>query len=218
MKIGNPTTTLLLADDHVLFRQGLAALLRNHGRWNIVGEASDGAEALQLAQCLQPDIVVIDISMPGMSGIEATPLIRDAAPNTRIIALSMYGDIHYRDLMFKAGATAFVLKNEAVGELIDAIESALRGKRFVSPAINQQGALRLGRGGPLDKRALSEREIEVLRLLAKGHRSREIAGILGISDKTVETYRGRIMLKLGVSNLADLVKFAIRTGITSTEF
>jgi DNA-binding NarL/FixJ family response regulator len=210
-------TTILLADDHVLFRQGLAALLRNQGQWEIIGEADNGEQAVGLARQRQPDIAVIDVSMPGMSGIEAAPLIRQASPQTRIVALSMYSDPYYQELMFKAGASAYVLKNEAISELVDAIQAVLLGKRFVSPVVIQQDASRSGRSADLDKRVLSEREIDVLRLLVQGQRTKEIAENLGISAKTVETYRSRIGLKLGIDNLADLVKFAIRAGITSTE-
>lgn len=210
-------TTILLADDHVLFRQGLAALLRDQEEWEIVGAANNGEEAVRLARQHQPDIAVIDVAMPGMSGIEATPLIRRASPNTRIVALSMYSDVRYQELMIKAGASAYVLKNEAISELVDAIQAALRGEQFVSPVVIQRGAPILGRSAELDKNVLSDREIEVLRLLAEGRRTKEVAERLGISAKTVETYRGRIMLKLGIDNLAELVKFAIRAGIASTE-
>ncbi len=210
-------TTILLADDHVLFRQGLAALLCNQRQWDIIGEADNGEQAVHLAQQHQPDIVVIDVAMPGMSGIEAAPLIRQASPQTRIVALSMYSDPYYQELMFKAGASAYVLKNEAISELVDAIQAVLFGKRFVSPFVIQQNASHSGRNADLDKQVLSEREIEVLRLLVQGRRTREVAESLGISTKTVETYRGRVMLKLGIDNLAELVKFAIRAGITSTE-
>jgi DNA-binding NarL/FixJ family response regulator len=210
-------TTLLLADDHLLFRQGLAALLRNQEQWQIVGEANNGEEAVRLAQQRQPDIAVIDVSMPGMSGIEATPLIRRRSPNTRIVALSMYGDVHYQELMFKAGVSAYVLKNEAISKLVDAIQAVLRGECVVSPVISLIGAPCSARNADLDKCLLSEREIEVLRLLVEGRRAKAVAERLGISAKTVETYRSRVMLKLGIDNLAELVKFAIRAGITSTE-
>lgn len=210
-------TTILLADDHVLFRQGLAALLRNQGQWEIIGEADNGEQAVNLAQQRQPDIAVIDVSMPEMSGIEAAPLIKQASPQTRIVALSMYSDLYYQELMFKAGASAYVLKNEAISDLVDAIQAVLLGERFVSPIVIQYDVPHSGRSADLDKRVLSEREIDVLRLLVQGRRTKEVAESLSISAKTVETYRGRIMLKLGIDNLAELVKFAIRAGITSTE-
>lgn len=210
-------TTILLADDHGLFRQGLAALLRNQGSWEMIGEADNGEQAVHLAREYQPDIVVLDVSMPGMSGIEAAPLILRASPATRIVALSMYGDPYYQRAMFNAGAAAYVLKNEAISDLVNAIEAVLRGERFVSPLVVDREALRSVRSADLDKRVLSEREIEVLRLVVQGRRTKEVAELLGISAKTVETYRGRVMLKLGIDNLAELVKFAIRAGITSTE-
>lgn len=211
------TITVLLADDHVLFRQGLALLVREHGDWEIVGEASDGAAAVELAEAHHPQIAVLDVEMPGMNGIEAARRIRQVAPETHIVALSMYGDPHYQQRMFAAGASAYVLKNEAITDLVEAIQAALRGERFVSPTARPTRATVARRSAELDKSVLSDREIEVLRLLAEGRRTKEIAEALDISAKTVETYRSRIMLKLGIDNLAELVKFAIRAGITSTK-
>lgn len=209
------TLTVLLADDHVLFRQGLALLVREQGDWEIVGEAGDGAAAVALAEAYRPHIAVLDVEMPGMNGIEAARRIRRVSPETRIVALSMYGDAYYQQRMFEAGASAYVLKNEAIADLVEAIQAALRGDRFVSPTVVPNATVPR-RGVDLDQRALTEREVEVLRLLAQGQRSKEIARTLGISAKTVETYRGRIMLKLGIDNLPGLVKFAIRAGIIST--
>ena len=211
------TLTILLADDHVLFRQGLALLVREQGDWRIVGEAGNGAEAVALAEAHQPQIAVLDVEMPGMNGIEAARRIRQMSPGTRIVALSMYGDAHYQERMFEAGASAYVLKNEAIDDLVEAIQAVLRGDRFISPAVAHNEAIVERRSANLDKRALSEREAEVLRRLAEGQRIKEIADALNLSAKTVETYRSRIMLKLGIDNLPDLVKFAIRAGITSTE-
>ncbi len=210
------TLTVLLADDHVLFRQGLALLVREQGDWEIVGEAGNGAKAVAIAQARRPQIAVLDVEMPGMNGIEAAHRIRQASPETRIVALSMYGDTYYQQRMFEAGASAYVLKNEAIADLVEAIQAALRGDRFVSPTVAPNATVPR-RGADLDQRALTEREVEVLRLLAQGQRSKEIARTLGISAKTVETHRGRIMLKLGIDNLPALVKFAIRIGIISTE-
>jgi len=209
--------TVLLADDHVLFRQGLALLVREQEGWQMVGEAGNGEEAVALAEARQPHIAVLDVEMPRINGIEAARQIRQVSPGTRIVALSMYGDAHYQERMFEAGASAYVLKNEAMDDLVEAVETALRGERFVSPAVARNGPIIERRSAELDKRALSEREIEVLRWLAQGQRIREIADALGISAKTVETYRSRIMLKLGIDNLPGLVKFAIRAGIASTE-
>lgn len=209
--------TVLLADDHVLFRQGLALLVREQEGWQMVGEAGNGEEAVALAEARQPHIAVLDVEMPRINGIEAARQIRQVSPGTRIVALSMYGDAHYQERMFEAGASAYVLKNEAMDDLVEAVETALRGERFVSPAVAQNGAIVERRSAELDKRALSEREMDVLRWLAQGQRTREIADALGISAKTVETYRSRIMLKLGIDNLPGLVKFAIRAGIASAE-
>lgn len=213
------TITVLLADDHALFRQGLASLVREQGEdWRIVGEAGDGEEAVHLAAALQPQIAVLDVEMPRTNGIEAARQIRRVSPETQIVALSMYGDAHYQKWMFEAGASAYVLKNEAIDDLIDAIRTVLRGDRFLSPTIALNDATALQRSAKLDKSVLSEREEDVLRRLAEGQRTKEIAEALGIGAKTVETYRGRIMLKLGIDNLPGLVKFAIRAGIASPRF
>jgi len=206
---------ILLADDHLLFRQGLSALLSEQPDWEIVGEAEDGAKALELAQQHRPDVVVLDIAMPKMSGIEAAQAIRKTSPNTRIVALSMYGESHYVDQMFEAGASAYVLKNEAIGELVRAIQAALRGARFISPAIVQNEALTYKGNLQNEKPSLTKRETEVLRLLADGLKTREIAETLNLSVKTIETYRARIMTKVGINNIAGLVKFALKAGITS---
>lgn len=213
------TITVLLADDHALFRQGLASLVREQGEdWRIVGEAGDGEEAVRLAAALQPQIAVLDVEMPRTNGIEAARQIGRVSPETWIVALSMYGDAHYQKWMFEAGASAYVLKSEAIDDLVAAIQAALRGDRFVSPAVMRPSPAGSPRSAELDKRTLSEREVGVLRLLAEGQRTREIAEALGIGAKTVETYRGRIMLKLGIDNLPGLVKFAIRAGIASPRF
>jgi DNA-binding NarL/FixJ family response regulator len=211
------TISFLLADDHVLFRQGLALLIRRQRGWNIVAEVSDGDEAVRQASLLKPGIAVLDVEMPGLNGIEAARRIGCVSTDTRVIALSMYGDPHYQERMFEAGASAYVLKNEAIDDLVHAIQAALRGECFISPAVARGEAVVSLRSAELDMGALSKREVEVLRLLAEGKRNAEIADALGISVKTVETYRSRVMLKLGVNNLPALVKFAIRAGITSPQ-
>lgn len=209
--------TFILVDDHVLFRQGLALLIHRHHDWEIVGEAGDGLEAERLATLLRPRIAVLDVEMPGMNGIEAARRILRASPGTRVVALSMYGDPHYLESMFQAGALAYVLKNEAIDDLVQAIQAVLSGERFISPAVQSRGASDASRDVRLETGALSKREITVLRLLAEGQRNSEIAETLGISVKTVETYRSRIMFKLEIDNLASLVKLAIRSGITSAQ-
>ncbi|WPL18063.1 Nitrogen regulation protein C [Thiorhodovibrio winogradskyi] len=214
--------TLLLCDDHRLFREGLAALLRHdQPDWEVVAQAGDGEEAIRLAEALKPDLAVLDLAMPGIGGIAAAAVIRARSPHTRIVALSMYDDSQSRERMFAAGAAAYVLKNEAGADLVAAITAVLRGETFVSPALALAGPS----GGAPRREAradsalalLTAREREVLNLMARGRRTKEIANDLGISAKTVETYRSRVMLKLGLDNLADLVKFAIRAGLIAVD-
>ena len=207
-------TTFLLADDHVLFRQGLAMLIGSHNNWEIVGEADNGNDAVRLATLLKPDIALLDVEMPRLNGIEAARRISQATPATRVVALSMYGDTHYQKRMFEAGALAYVLKNEAIDDLVLAIQSVLRGNRFISSAFVHQAVVVSPRSAKMGISLLSKREVEVLRLLVEGKRNSEVADVMAISVKTVETYRSRIMLKLGIDNLTTLVKLAIRAGIT----
>ena len=207
-------TTFLLADDHVLFRQGLAMLIGSHNNWEIVGEADNGNDAVRLATLLKPDIALLDVEMPRLNGIEAARRISQATPATRVVALSMYGDTHYQERMFEAGALAYVLKNEAIDDLVLAIQSVLRGNRFISSAFVHQAVVVSPRSAKMGISLLSKREVDVLRLLVEGKRNSEVADVLAISVKTVETYRSRIMLKLGIDNLTTLVKLAIRAGIT----
>jgi len=204
--------TLLLCDDHTLVREGLAALLRQRADWTVVAEAADGREAVALATIWQPDVALLDVAMPGMSGLEAAAAIRTATPATRIVALSMYEDALYQRGMFEAGALAYVLKNKAAADLLAAIDAALRGERYLSPALAERSR-RQPPTRDAEPAELSPREREVLRLLAEGRRNRDIAEALRISPKTVETYRTRIGQKLRLETLADLVKYAIRAGI-----
>jgi DNA-binding NarL/FixJ family response regulator len=209
--------TILLCDDHALFREGLSALLARQPGWRVVAQAGDGDEAVRLARELKPDLAVLDVSMPGVSGIDAAREIRTHSPETRIVALSMYGDEHYRRRMDDAGADAYVLKNDASTELVAAIQAVLREESYVSPTLRGQATPQPQRSAKLDIESLTPREREVFRLLALGRRPKEIAATLGISVKTVETYRGRLLLKLGVANLAQLVKVAIRAGVVDIE-
>lgn len=209
--------TLLLCDDHSLFREGLAALLRHRQGWRVLAEAADGKEAVQMAAEIKPDVVVLDVAMPGMNGIDAAAVIRSETPQTRIVALSMYADQQYLQRMLRAGADAYVLKSEASAELVEAIETVVAGGQFISPALAQPGAETRHRSADVDRTTLTSRECDVLRLLAEGQRTKDIAAALSISPKTVETYRGRIMLKLGIDNVASLVKFAIRAGIATVD-
>lgn len=209
--------TILLCDDHALIREGLAALLSRQSGWKVIAQVGTGDEAVRLARDLEPDLAVLDVAMPGMSGIDAAHAIRALSPKTRIVALSMYGDEHYRRRMLDAGADAYVLKNDASAELVAAIHAVLRDESYVSPTTRDQAPSQPQRSVELDIETLTPREREVFRLLALGRRPKEIAATLGISVKTVETYRGRLLLKLGVANLAQLVKIAIRAGVVDVE-
>ena len=209
--------TLLLCDDQTLFREGLAAIIARQPDWRVVAEAADGAAAVRLVTAQRPDVAVLDVAMPVMSGIEAAAAIRAAVPLTRIVALSMYADEHYLRRMLAAGAAAYVLKNEASAELIQAIETVMDGGTFVSPALCTTGAAVVQRSAELDAVLLTAREREVLCLLAQGRRTKDIAAQLAIGAKTVETYRARIMMKLRIDNVPDLVRFAIRAGIAPLE-
>ncbi|UHD18661.1 response regulator [Thiocapsa bogorovii] len=204
---------ILLCDDHTLVREGLAALLRQRTDWTVVAEAADGREAVELAARLQPDVVLMDVAMPRMSGTEAAAAIHEAAPATRIVALSMFGDAMSRRGMFEAGALAYVLKNNAATDLFAAIDGALRGETYLSPALAEPTARSDTGATDPEKIQLTGRERDVLRLLAEGRRTRDIATEIGISPKTVETYRSRIVHKLRIESLAGLVKYAIRAGI-----
>lgn len=212
----NPTT-FLLCDDHTLLLEGLTALMEREPGWRVVAQTSDGAEAIRLAGELTPDVALIDVAMPGMNGMETAAGIRMASPATRIVALSMYADDHYLQRMLAAGARAYVLKGEASTDLFNAIRAVLQGETFVSPSLSQDGRRAVQRAVEVDQASLSDREREVLRRLAQGQRNKEIAIHLGISDRTVETYRNRLMHKLKVNNLADLVRFAIQAGIAPRE-
>jgi DNA-binding NarL/FixJ family response regulator len=209
--------TVLLCDDHTLMLEGLTALMEREPGWRVVAQTSDGAEAVRLAGELTPDVALIDVAMPGMNGIETATAIRTASPETRVVALSTYADDHYLKCMLAAGARAYVLKGEASEDLFYAIRAALRGETFVSPALSEDGRRAVQRAAEVDEASLSDREREVLRQLAHGQRNKEIALHLGISVRTVETYRGRLMRKLNVTNLADLVRFAIQAGIAPKE-
>lgn len=210
-------TTVLVADDHALLRQGLAMLIREQPDWEVVAEAANGAEAVRLAAKLQPTIALLDVEMPEMDGIDAARAIAKVSPATCVIALSTYSDLGYRERMWAAGARAYVLKNEAMDDLVAAVSVALLGERFLSPSITRGEQPAPQRSAEVDKSSLSQRELEVLRLLAEGKRGKDIAQTMGISTRTVDTYRSRLMLKLGIRSVAGLVKFALRAGLTSPQ-
>ncbi|MGC2063363.1 MAG: response regulator transcription factor [Thermodesulfovibrionales bacterium] len=210
---------ILLADDHKIVRDGLRNLLEKQPDITVAGEAEDGREALQLARKLSPDVVIMDIAMPDLNGIEATRLILSEIQNVKIVALSMHSDKRYVSAMLKAGASAYLLKDCAFEELITAIRTIMKGKIYLSPGI--AGVViedYIRKGSKTDSSVfslLSDREREVLQLMAEGRTSKEIALYLYVSIKTVETHRTNIMTKLDIHNIAELTKYAIREGLTS---
>jgi DNA-binding NarL/FixJ family response regulator len=209
-------TTIMLADDHGVMRDGLRMLLEMQPDLRVIGETSNGRETVRQAQIMRPGVLIMDIGMPELNGIEATRQVRVLCPNTQVVMLSMYSTVEHVTRALQAGALGYVLKEVAGADLVDAVRAAYAGLQYLSPKI---AALHLkrhrGNISPLE--SLSEREREILQLTAEGQASVQIANILGLSPKTVETYRSRLMHKLGLSNLPSLVKFAIQHGVISLE-
>jgi len=210
---------VVLAEDHQMFRQALGQVLAQNGI-DLLGEACNGREAVELVQQLEPDIIVMDISMPRLNGIEATVQIRSATPQTHVIMLSRYADQKQVVRALRAGADGYLLKNDAVDELLIAISAVDRGDLYISPAIlrpvvegylawvEKQGA------SPLDR--LTDREREVLQLIAEGKSNQAIAQELNLGVRTVETHRANLMNKLDLHHVADVVRFAYRHGIVGS--
>jgi DNA-binding NarL/FixJ family response regulator len=210
-------TTILLADDHTVLSDGLRILIGSQTDTRVIAVATDGRQAVQMALELCPDLVLMDVSMPGMNGIEAARQIHADNPHIHILILSMHADMEYVHRALEAGAQGYILKESAGSEVLQAIRAVLNGKNYFSPKITDKLLVNLSRNrtGPLD--SLSDREREVLQLAAEGRTSQEIAVLLSLSPKTVETYRSRIMTKLDLENLPALVKFAIQHGLTGLE-
>ena len=210
---------ILLADDHKIIAEGLRSLLEKNPAFAVVGHASDGRTAVRLAADLSPDLVIMDISMPGLNGIEATRQILEANPRTKVIALSMHKDGHYIAAALKSGVMGYLLKESAFEELAAAIQAVLKGQSYLSTSIAdiviKDYIRHLGKQGTGAFSVLGPREREVLQSLSEGLSTKEIAARLKVSVKTVETYRGQIMSKLNIRSVAELTKYAIREGITS---
>ena len=206
---------ILLADDHTVLRAGLRALLAGQCDLEVIGEASDGAEAIRLAQTLHPDVVVMDIGMPGVNGIDATARIKRELPGVKVLILSMHDDQGYLRQVLRAGASGYVLKRAADTELLAAIRAAARGEVFLDPAMAKalvEEVVQPSRSSAAEP-VLSDREREVLRLLAYGHTNQQVADRLCIGVKSVETYKARLMEKLGLKGRAELVRYALQHGI-----
>jgi two-component system response regulator NreC len=211
---------ILLADDHQMMRKGLASLIKEQTDIQVIAEAENGRMAVQMAERLHPDVVVMDVTMPDLNGIDATRQIVSRAPNAKVVALSMHSDKQFVVEMFRAGACGYLLKDSAIEELAEVIRTVVRGKTYISPKINGlilsdyfTGSVSPGLASP----RLSEREREVLQLLAEGKGTKEIAADLHLSAKTIETHRQHVMEKLEIYTIAELTKYAIREGLTSLE-
>ena len=219
-------TRILIADDHDVVRSGLRVLLRTSPDFSIVGEASDGEEAVRLTEKSTPDVVIMDISMPTLDGIAATKIIKERFPDVKVIILTVHEDEEYAYQVLRAGASGYVLKNAGKKDIFRAIESAMSGERFFSPGISkiivesfikradEQPAAKIAPKTSPD-RQLTNRETEVLKYIAMGYTNRQIADTLFLSFRTVNTHRANIMQKLGIHETAGLVRHAINLGLVN---
>lgn len=213
---------VLLVDDHVVVRAGLRAVLSMAKDIEVVSDAASGREAVALATRIKPDVVVMDISMGEPNGLAVTPEVLAASPSSRVLILTMHGEEEYLTAALRAGASGYLVKSAATRELVDAVRSVARGDVYVQPAAARVLARRLrdSESGAEDRSRLdklSDRERDVLRLVAEGYSAPDIAARLGISAKTVDTYRHRIGEKLGVNGRPEYVRFALRTGLLSLD-
>ena len=204
---------IVIADDHGIVRSGLRVLLERQEDFEVIGEASDGIEARDLVISERPDIAILDVKMPHLSGLEATRAIREAAPEVSVLILSMHDDERYLFEALKAGASGYVLKSQADQDLLEAIEAINRGEPFLTPDAQRALIKDVLERGEEPGDELTPREQEVVKLAAEAHTNREIAEILGLSEKTVENHRANAMRKLGMRDRVELVRYAIRRGL-----
>ena len=204
---------VLIADDHGIVRSGLRMLIERQSDMDVVGEASDGVEALQLTQAEHPDVAVLDVSMPRMTGLQAAREIRSHSPDTRVLLLSMHDDDRYFFEGLEAGAAGYVLKRAADTDLIEALRTVAAGRTFLSDDAQAalMGEWQAGRAEPEDK--LTPRELEVVKLIAEAFTNRQIAKTLQLSEKTIESHRSNLLAKLGMRDRVELVRYAIRRGL-----
>ena len=214
-----PKIRVLIVDDHTIVRDGISALLDLAGDMEVVGEAANGSEALEMVRELQPNVVLMDISMPVMDGLEATRRICKEFPRTKVLVLTQYNDKEYVFPVIEAGASGFISKVAASSELASGIRSVYQGDSYLSPPVAKlliEDYKRSGKQGRYDPyEQLTNREREVLKLAAEGHTNQEIADTLVISPKTVEGHKSNLMSKLGIHNRTELIKYALRKGITT---
>ena len=207
----------MLADDHRIVRQGLRALLTAEAEFKVIGEADDGREALELTKRLKPDVLVLDLMMPGLNGLEVARQLHKQAARIRIVVLSMYDDEGFVLEALANGVSAYVLKDSNSSDLVQAVREVAAGRRYLSPPLSDRAIetyQQMARHGTMDKHeSLTTREREVLQLAAEGHTNSEIAARLGISTRTAETHRSRLLHKLGLHTQSDLIRYALRRGI-----
>ena len=212
---------ILIADDHGLVRRGARAVLRSRRGWRVIGEAVNGREAVQKAKELKPDVAVVDIGMPELDGVEVARQIRETVPETKVLVLSMHESDQMVRRALDAGARGYLLKSDLTECLAKAVEAVAEGKRFLTPKVSEivlKGFLKTSSWHHHGKRAgprTTPREFEIIRLLAEGKTNKEIAAHLGITVRTVETHRAKIMLKLGLHSLAEIIHYAMRHRIIS---
>ena len=214
---------ILVADDHGLVRRGARAVLHSRPGWRVIGEAMNGREAVEKIIDLKPDVAVVDIGMPELDGVEVVRQVREAVPNTKVLILTMHESDQMVRRALDAGARGYLLKSDLTDCLAKAVKAVSEGKRFLTPQVSEivlQGFLKTTSRHQQAKRAgarTTPRELEILRLLAEGRSNKEIAAQLGITVRTVETHRAKIMLKLGLHSLAELIHYALRHGLVSAQ-